>query len=73
MCMLDFAKWTIEKIVTHGEPVRQWNNGDKIKWRTWFIPSKTKKHLFNGIPKYVINLLTWKFVPGAKIDRFLRG
>ena len=30
------------------------------------------KHLFDGIPKYVINLLTRRFVPGAKIDRFLR-
>ena len=33
---------------------------------------KLTKHLFDGIPKYVINLWTLKFVPGAKIDRFLR-
>ena len=33
---------------------------------------KLTKHLFDGISKYVINLLTWKIVPGAKIDYFLR-
>ena len=29
-------------------------------------------NLFDGIPKYVINLLTWKFAPGAKISHFSR-
>ena len=52
--------------------MRQWNNGDKLSDGPDLFDLKLTKHLFDGIPKYVINLLTWKFVLGAKIDRFLR-
>ena len=71
--MLDFAKWPIEK---NSNAQRTSETMKLLVTKLSYGPDlfdlKLTKHLFDGIPKYMINLLTWKFVPEAKINRFLR-